>query len=407
MYHRKEVIDMFSTFLQLEGDRFSKWLIDIKLRRSMQRCLEFSPEFSKEENFWVVYWYKHWQCEGATSLELSQSNPLCAAHLLAYLQEACYWASQKTVAKFANSQYSLADYFQMANAEVERVLQNFDLRRSSSLNAYAIIKIQSRLRDILRQRKHADMCSNWSLLRKVSKKILLEALDNAGLSESTIAQYRLAWNCFKEIYVQSQPGSTRLLPAPTPQEWEAIANLYNNSRHQLTQPTSECKAQTIEKWLNQSVIYLRTYLFPPLKSLDSFQQNYHTNQTQTLDIPDPSSDSLIADMIAQEDIQNRQDRIYQMFGVLSEAVQALDVRSQELFKLYYQQDMTQQQIIEHLQISQPTVSRKLVKIREHLLGALVKWSQNLNISVNPNQIKDMSIALEEWLRNQAHDININ
>lgn len=399
MYNRKEIVDMFSTFLQLEGDRFSKWLTDIKLRRSMKNCLEFSPDISKEENFWAIYWHKHWQ---------SQSYNLAEKHMRAYLQEAFYWGSQKTAAKLKNSSYSIADFFQMANTEAEVILKGFNPRKSSSLKSYALMATQSRLRDILRKRKDTDICSNWSLLRKISKKLLVEALGNAGLSESTIAQYRLAWNCFKEIYVQEQPGGVKTLPQPTPQQWDAIANLYNNSRHRLAQPTSECKTQTIEKWLNQSVFYVRAYLFPPLKSLDSFQQhNDDTNQTQTLDIPDPSSDSLIADMIAQEDVQNRQSQVYQMFGVLSDALQNLDLRSQKLVKLYYQKGLTQQEIMQELQISQATVSRKLVKSREYLLGALVNWSQDLNISVNPNQIKDISTALEEWLRNQSTDSNIN
>ena len=395
MYRRTEITQMFSSFLQFERDRFSKWLVDIKLRRSMENCLQLSPEVSKEENFWALYWHKHWSL---------QSNSLAGMHLLAYLQESCYWASQKTLAKLPNSQYSIADFFQMANAEVETMLKFFNPSKSSSLKAYASMAIQSRLRDILQQRKDAYICSNWSLLRKVSKKLLVEALGNAGLSTSTIAQYRLAWNCFKELYVH-QPGGTKTLPEPTPQEWEAIANLYNHSRHQLTQTTSECKPQTIEKWLNQSVLHVRAYMFPPVKSLNNFQQNDDANQT--LDLPDPSSHSLIADMIAEENLQDRQNQISQMFGVLSEALQNLDLKSQELLKLYYQKELTQQQIMQELQISQSTVSRKLFKGRESLLRALVQWSENLNISVNPNQVKDMSIALEEWLRDKYYNHNMN
>ena len=226
------------------------------------------------------------------------------------------------------------------------------------------------------------------------------------MSESAIVEYRLAWNCFKEVYVQEQTTGIKTLQKPTPQQLEAIANLYNSSRHQF-QITSECTKQKIEKWLNQSVIYVRTYLFPPLKSLDSFQRNDDTNQTQTLDIPDPSSDSLITDMIVQEDVQHRQNQVSEMFTILSEALQTLDVRCQKLIKLYYQEGLTQQQIMQELQISQSTVSRQLVKGREYLLRALVKWSQDMNISLNPNQIKDISTALEEWLRNQSTDSRIN
>ncbi|MBP5976996.1 sigma-70 family RNA polymerase sigma factor [Brasilonema sp. CT11] len=390
MRPRQEITDMFSTFVQLEGDRFSQWLTDTKLYRNIQNHLERSSSALKSENFWALYWYKQW-CSGF--------NNLARMHLLAYLQEACYWTASKAVAKFTLSQYTLADYFQMAIAEVEIILKDFNPEKCSSLKAYAIMAIPRRLRDILRQRKEADICTNWALLRKVSKKLLSEALSEAGLSQSAIAQYRLAWICFKELYVQNQPGGTSQLPEPTRQLWEAIANLYNHERlNQLTQPTEQCNAQTIEKWLNQTVLYVRAYQFPAVKSLNVFKQDDDT--TVTFDLPDPSSDSPMADMIAAEDVQNRQNQISQMSGVLLKALQSMDVQSQEVLKLYYQQGLTQQQIMQQLQMSQPTVSRRLVKGRESMVAALVKWSQDLNISVNYNQIKDMSLALEEWLRNQ-------
>ena len=286
----------------------------------------------------------------------------------------------------------------MANAEVETILFDFNPIKSSSLKAYAVMAIKSRLRDILRQRKDADPCSNWALLRKVSKKLYVEALENTGFKPSTIAQYRLAWTCFKELYVQNQPGGTKALPEPTPQLWQAIANLYNDSRHQLTQPTEECTAQEIKNWLDRSVKCVRTYLFPTVKSLNIFKPDDDTSQT--IDLPDPNSDSAIADLIASEEWKERQNEISQMFDVLSKTLKALDVKSLEVLKLYYQEELTQQQIMQQLGMSQPTVSRKLVKGRESLLKALINWSVDLNISLNPNQIKDMSIALEEWLRNQ-------
>ncbi|MEH2218417.1 MAG: sigma-70 family RNA polymerase sigma factor [Nostoc sp.] len=388
---------MFSTFVQLERGRFSKWLTDAKLYRNMQNHLEHSSSALKSENFWGLYWYKQWR---------SGFNNLARMHLLAYLQEPCYWVASKTVAKFTLSQYLFADYFQMAIAEVETILKDFNPEKSSSLKAYAIMAIPSRLKDILRQRREADICTNWALLRKVSKKLLSEALSEAGLSQSAVAQYRLAWTCFKELYTQNQPGGTSQLPEPNRQLWEAIANLYNHQRQsQITQPTEQRNAQTIEQWLTQTALYVRAYLFPPVKSLNAFKQNDDT--TITFDLLDPSSDSPMTDMIAEEDVQNRQNQISQMSGVLLKALQSLDVQSQEVLKLYYEQGLTQQQIVQQLQMSQPTVSRKLVKGRESILAALIKWSQDLNISVNSNQIKDMSLALEEWLRNQHGEYNIN
>lgn len=395
MRPRQDITEMFSTFIKLENNQFSKWVIDIKLRQSMQNCLDCPTFVSKQENFWGLYWHNRWKSS-------SQSNYLAKMHLQAYLQEPCYHIYGKSISFLADDQYSIADVFQMANAEVEPILNDFNPRKSSSLKSYFTMAIKSRLRDILRQRKQADPCSNWALLRKVSKKVYLEALAHAGFKPSAIAQYRLAWICFKELYVQKQPGGTNALPEPTPQLWQAIANEYNHSRHQL-KITPECTAQEIKSWLNQSAKYVRVYSFPPVYSLDIKP----SDNEQSVDLQDPNSEELIADLIAQEDIQDRQNQINRMFDVISSALKAMELKSQEILRLYYIEQLTQQEIMQQLQISQPTVSRKLVKARESLLLALVEWSRNMNISVNPNQINDMSIALEEWLTNQFGDFNIN
>ncbi len=395
MYPRTQIVQMFSTFVNLEAGKFSKWLGDRKLYKSMQNCLNRSPQIPREENFWALYWHKQW---------LLKSNNLARMHILAYLQEPCYHVSRRTVSLLQNSPYSIADYFQMANAEVETILKDFDSQKSSNLKAYFAMAIKSRLKDILRQRKEADICSKWALLRKVSKKLFLEAHDNAGLSAKQASQYRLAWTCFKQLYVQTQSGGTASLPEPTAQLWQKIANLYNDSRHQLAENTPFCTAKTIESWLNQSVIYLRAYQFPAVKSLDI---TIDDDDSPTLDLPDPASDSILADLIAAENLQEQQNQISQMFGVLSTAFQTLDTKSQIILRLYYQEQLTQQKIMQQLQMSQPTISRKLVKGREFLLEALVKWSLDLNISVTPNQIKDMSVALEEWLINQLGNFNMN
>ncbi|WP_366934046.1 sigma-70 family RNA polymerase sigma factor [Nostoc sp. NMS9] len=380
---------MFSTFVELEGDRFSKWLIDIKLHRNIQNSLESSPFVPNSENFWALHWHKCWR---------EESNSLARMHLSAYLQEPNYWAAKKTIAKFTNGQHSLGDYFQMANAELETILKNFNLEKCSNLKAYATMAVSSRLKDILRQRKEADICTNWALLRKVSKKQLLEALAQAGLSPILIAQYRLAWTCFKELYVQNQPGGTKSLPEPEPQLWEAIVNLYNRERqNQLTQPTPQCTREKIEQWLTQTAVYVRGYLYPPVSSLNLAISE--DDSTTTFDLPDPFSDSLIAQMIAQEDAQNQQNQQSQIEAVLLKTLQTFEAKTQEILKLYYQQGLTQPQIVKRLQMSQPTVSRRLLKARELMLAALIQWSQDtLNIFVTSNLVNDMSSALEEWLK---------
>jgi RNA polymerase sigma factor (sigma-70 family) len=398
MHPRQNTIEMFSTFAQLEGNKFSRWVTDTNLRRSILSYSNCSSE-DNSENFWALYWHKSWQ---------NNFNNLAKMHLLAYLQEPFYWASEKIMAKHANNQYGLADYFQIANAEVEIIIKDFNPEKSSNLKYYAVMAVSSRLREILRQRKETNICTNWVLLRKVTKKIILEALNTAGLSPNAINQYRLAWVCFKELYVYQSSGTNKL-PDPDRQLWSAIANLYNCERKaQLGFSTPQITSEEIERWLTQTAVYIRAYLFPSVKSLNT--QIVNSQDVETLDIPDLSSYSLLADMIVKEDIQNRQQQVLQMKNAISNALQFLDSESQEILRLYYQEELTQQQIMQRLQKSQPTISRRLVKARESMLAALVKWRQSLNPDLNncvdSTLIEDMSIALEEYLKIHYGNLNV-
>lgn len=397
---RKDITKMFSTFIKLEDDDFNEWLVDPYLSKSMQNNIACSPEVSKQEKFWALYWYK--QLESTESRLAS----LAKMHLLAYLQEPCYQVA-KTAAKWLNNNpYSVADLFQIANAEVESILKSFDPRKSSGLKEYFGMVIKTRLRDILRKRKEADPCTNWALLRKVSKRELQKALKNNGFRQKAIAKCTLAWKCFNKLYVPKRPRSTKQLPPPTPQLWEAIANLYNHYRHQLTENTLPVKAETIEQWLEEASSSVRNYWFPVVKSLDNFNSNNDVYRA-TEDFLNPCDNSPIAVLTAEEDFQDRQNQINNLFGVLSKALAALDGRTQEICKLYYQKKLSQPQIVQQLHMSQPTVSRQLNRARKFLLEALVKWSQNLNINLDSNQIKNIRIVLEEWLKNHSGGFNLS
>lgn len=396
MRPRQEPITLFSTFIQFEADDFRDWAIDIRLQRSMRQDLEqFSqrpPEQAFEaltsEMFWSLYWHQCWQ---------TSSTPLAEQHLSAYLQEPCYWAARQTVRRFATIQFSLPDYFQMAIAQVNTVLKRFNPDRNTSLRAWANLAFPSLLRDILRQRQEADLCTNWGLLRKVSKKRLLEALQHAGLPVDKIAQYRLAWMCFQAQYVQAQPDSLQL-PEINSQFWEAIARLYNTQRtSQLPSLGLKCSPETIESWLSQCAMWVRAYLYPPVESLNVQKLGLESGEVQD-DVPNSCTESLLIEMIEREAQQERKIQQAQIQAILVTALKQLDPQSQALLKLYYRDGQTQQQMMKQLQMSQATVSRRLTKAREGLLTVLVQWSQQtLNSAPMSNRIKDMSAALEEWL----------
>lgn len=387
MRPRQTLLDLFSSFLQFEAERARGWISDPRLRRSMQQALQQQPaDAQTSEQFWVLYWYKVWE---------GQLSNLARDHLGAYLQEACYWAAQKAAAQLATPQYGLTDYFQIAIAQVNKVLKGFNPQQGFSLKNYASVTFSSVIKDLLRQRQAVDRCTHWALLRKLSQKRLVEALQNQGLSPE-IDRYVLAWQCFKSLYVPVQATATSKLPRPDPDTWEAIAQLYNQERlSQLIVPGPSQSPEVLEQWLLSSAKAARLYLYPAIVSLNAPKPGWESGEFQ---------DDLIAGelplpaLIAQEEDQSRQAQQRQLRHVLVKALSQLDPPAQEMLHLYYGEGNTQQQIAQQLDIKQYTVSRRLTKARERLLLALAQWSQeSLHTSLNSNLLNQMSAVLDEWL----------
>ncbi|MBW4662278.1 MAG: sigma-70 family RNA polymerase sigma factor [Drouetiella hepatica Uher 2000/2452] len=384
MRHRQDITELFSTFLQFETDIITRWTTDAKLRRSFQGVFAQSPDPS--ELVWTIYWHRIWDQTRSES-----AHNLASLHLSAYLQESCYWAAYRTFNKFSGSQFTLLDYFQIAIAEVSTVLRGFRNDRGASLRTYAEMVFQSILRDGLRQRQAADLCTDWTLLRKISKKRLIESLQHAGLSAMAMTQYKLAWTCFKTLYVPA--SSTERLPKPDLALWQAVARLYNEELNPGSPPIT---ARELEQWLSRCAVWVRSYLYPSVASLNVSSVDENTSEIQDRVAAD--IDTPLGALIDREEIMQRQSQYTRITQVLEGAIAELDAQTQMILQLYYQKHYTQQQIMKQLALGQATVSRRLSKAREFLLTALVQWSQaELNNLPTPTLIGSMSTGLEEWL----------
>jgi RNA polymerase sigma factor (sigma-70 family) len=401
MQPRHGLVDIFSTFLQFEGDRVGAWSQDPKLRRNMQRCLDQTPHEELSEIFWALYWHKAWQ-DSPDHLR----PEFAQAHLCAYLQEVCYWAAQKTASRFTNSRYSLTDYFQIAITQLQKVLMGFNPDQGFNLKNYASATFSSLMRESLRQRREIDICTDWALLRKLSQKRLVEALGNNGLPPQTIDSYVLAWTCFKTVYVPQQATGTQKLQKPEPAIWGAIAQLYNSERtSQLSCPGSATSPEQLEKTLTLCAQAARAYLYPTLMSINTLKPGQDSGEFLE-DLSDTAGVSLLSTLIAEEEAQTRQTQQTQISQILTDALQQLDPQSQLLLQLYYCQQFTQQKIAERLAIKQYTISRCLTKVRGSLLQTLAQWSQDtLHITPSADVLKTISTTLEEWLINYYRDLN--
>jgi RNA polymerase sigma factor (sigma-70 family) len=417
MNPRKNLIAQFSSFALLDDDRFQKWLPDPQLQRSMTQQLhqsmgaasgKMAPQASEEtENDWALYWHQAWRQQASQRSQL---------HLLAYLQEACFWVAKNLGSRFAGpsqqSTLTLSDYFQMALAEVEPLLHQFDVRKSSQLQPYARVVLACRVKGILRQQKAADFCSAWGLLRKTSKKRVLASLQAAGLTPTEVDRIRILWDCFQSLYVQNRPGGVEKLPQPDRALWEAIAQRYNEQVGRLGTlaegaetklPRSEpafapLTASQAEDQLSKLAARLRAYLNPPVQSLNQLKYGPDGVELQA-ELADLEGASLLDQMIDTEEQQQRSQLHQKLQQVLLQSLEAMDPSACHMLRLHYSQGLTQQEIMSHLQVSQPTVCRRLKATKHKLLTALVQWlAKDLNKFPDPEQLMVMTQLLEEWLQ---------
>jgi RNA polymerase sigma factor (sigma-70 family) len=386
MNPRTSILELFSTFAYLEGDNFRRWLTDARLRRSIHRCA--TAEANRSEGLWSIYWFQQWQ---------SQDSPLAETHLFAYLQEPCYWVSQQMARRMQTSQYSLADYFQMANIDIRRVLNGFEIDRGSSLKSYASLLLTNALKDTLRQRQAVDICSDWALLRKWSKKRVREVLDRVGVVEPEAAEYQLAWFCFKTLYTPSDRTQDKS-NTPNPALWQEIADFYNAQRQsQLIIPGATISPSQIELRLTKLGRWLRDYLYPTVNSLNRPKLGDEKGEIQD-DLSDDAGATLLDLAIEREEITHRNTQQSQLQTILTQAVADLDPELKEILQLFYQQGLSQQELASQLKLSQSTVSRRLKKAEDNLLQALLGWIESqLNQFPDPNVLKSITTTLREWL----------
>jgi RNA polymerase sigma factor (sigma-70 family) len=385
MQQRTSVIEIFSTFIQFAEDRFDRWIRDSRLHQGMQERLAQRENASQPDGFWTLYWYKLWH---------SKAHDRAAAHLSAYLQEPCYWAIHSITQRFANVPWTLADGFQAAIARTDRILKGYQPDYGSDLNAYARTAFSNLMRDQLRQQQDINICSDWGLLRRLSQAQLQRSLLAAGFTKTEPAV--LAWQCFQAIYTPDPQRPVRTLPPPNPEQFAQMTERYNQLRPQLKPLLPPVSVEALEDSLHQSVQAVRAYLTPAFISLDQ-PQFEPDNKTPLDDLS--SGDTPMDLLLAVETYAEQQQRIQQIEAVLRDAIAQLIPADQMLLRLYYQQALPQTAIAQELQIQQYQVSRQLSRVRQQLLRAVARWSQEtLHISVNSTVLKSMSDVIHEWLQ---------
>ena len=416
MPSRRSLVEQFSTFLQFEGDRPRPWLTDPRLRRSMeQRLAPLSQTEQRDENFWALFWHQQWlkhrpDLASPPSTRPSPIQQLPQNHLTAFVQDGCYWAAHKTVTRFKNLPYGLADCFQLAIAQFSKILRGFDPAYGSDFATYANATFASLIRETLRQRNEVDICTDWGLLRKLSKKRLTEALQNQGLGEASIQSHVAAWQGFKLHYVPHQATGTRKLTKPDGETLDSIATYYKaQKRDQLSLIRPNAGPAEIEAMLLAAAKAARQYLYPAQVSVNAQRAGQETEFIDSL--PETNALSPMESLVEDEARTERQQQRQALGEILGQLLNDLDDDAQTLLGFYYRDGLTQQAMAQALGVKQYSVSRKLSRIRQSMVKQLAAWSQeqqaqqtvsadvdSLHTGPDLDLLNTVSSVLDEWLQ---------
>ena len=390
MNKRQEIAKKFSTFLKIEripdGDKTEAkakyreiWGVDLRLQAQINLKIASNP--NQDETFWSDHF---WQAVK------DNSDPLAKKHLLAYLEEPCYWSAKSIDAELLKIlKLSWEDCFQIAREAVrenwQKIFKNYNSDKGTFLS-WAQTKLIYAIQDRLREGREFSNSSDWRLLQ-CSKKRLKTALEQAGIKEPQFSICVLAWQAFNAVYLATNIKSYRQLPRPTEEQWAAITDCFND----LALPQYGKKTiDEIEKLLQICVSALRAKSQIQLATLDGeYCESLQSEVAEKCN--DWYQDS-------QEQIEYC-ELSEEMILVIGEAIASLPPDARKMLILEHGLIKFQQKYIaQEFGIPQYTVSRLLSRSQRILAHNLLQsLQQQYDITVNAEMIDQACQQLDGWL----------
>ncbi|WP_460194302.1 sigma-70 family RNA polymerase sigma factor [Thermosynechococcus sp. FA-CM-4201] len=288
--------------------------------------------------------------------------------LFCYLQETS-WSVAMTLREKVGGMHQVTDCFQQAcclTNDPLKLLRGFDPQRGTRLSTYAYLRIYDGVYAVLVGVRQSD----WGLLKHTRPRSLSSALKNQGYREDEIEQIQQLVQFWKELVDQPTAPDQALL--------DQMAKTYHQCRPDLPAITPS----EVETLLRTAIAALRAYRQPQV--VNTTEQRFW----DTLE----GGNSPWAVTLRQEE----QETLKRVFEILKHAVEALDDASRQVFCLYYCEQVSQQQIAQHLGFAkQYQVSRALERIRGHLAKALLAA---LNQPTHPQRLKEVTVAINLWLK---------
>jgi hypothetical protein len=376
------IIARFST--SYEVNPYPRKVQYSRLRQNVEDLLDADPKLNNETVLLKYF------CNQAAK---NNSKSLARAHLLAYVDVACYLAAKSTYEAFPTPEQALADYLQIAKLYmVDRAVElctKFD-RTQSKIETYLNRPLRDAIMSQVRKNEPTQRQSDWGLLRSTSKKGLKTALQNFAIRDPQLSCCFLTWQGFLEVYAPVKAGTNQRLPEPTAEQWEAIAHFC--SEQQFPHSIQPFTVPEVKALLQICVDALRASTHIQFDSLDAENWNL---ESETAEQSEQQASNRHQDM-------EQCDRLQQMTTELASAIVSLSRDFPDARKMLILEHgftgFNQSYIGKEFGIKQYKISRQLTSYKKYLLTSLVKWSQTqANVTLSVKDVDRLSILLDEWL----------
>lgn len=391
MQKRSNLVTQFSSFLCLKEESSSMityWKIYPELERNIQ-LLQKQQIISSKEDI-VAQEFLRWLRKNQDSLQ--------HRHLIAYLQESCFYATDKVYQRLQNywDLFTWQDYFQWSNLLVSsplKLLSKYDTKFGAKLKTYAKNKIEYQLIDQAYQYMGWERASDWGLLKQLKTNHQSKCLQTiGGLSGTILDQYLLIWQCFNLIYKPPITGKNKKLLPPSLSHFIQVSNEYNFLITKEKSTLSPINSQQCENILLTCTKFARQYCNPRTIRNEKYLDNLADDGISNFNDEDKNDQK-------NYDVVNK---------ILTETFSELELPQKIIFQLWKGIELTQAEIVQVMSVNYPDfvtqqyhVTRETTSIRTILLESLIQGILlDKQIELTKDKIQELKTPLDTWL--QAH-----
>lgn len=397
----RQLYEKFYTCLQVYPSL--KWKADPDLQKYFKILLSATPP--EDEAFWIKIVSSHnpmrdekFWLEVLLIIANKNSSSLAKQCLLAYCDEICFKSAIATWKRFQLPNSSWVNYFQIARVYIrqnDRFLKWFAKWDQTYLPySYLIAIISDGIMETIRQGKEIERLSDWSILRRISKKALRLALTNIGLTQNGVKELVKLVLAFREVYTVTVTNHCQQLPPPTKSQWQDLASY-----------CAKCYQVNYEiAWMQQQLA-LCVQAIRKDKQLNTISLDAHEQQFNHVSL-DPENNHQFNEKwlnSVQVSVFNRDENeayctyFSEIQSVVKTAINKLDSNAQKMLLLEYGLKLKQEAIAVEFEIKQYQVSRNLTSYRKELLRDLINWSQEQGVILNDDKVQQLSEVLRFFL----------